>query len=70
MVHRIGVLLTALLSFNLGVEAGQVVIILATMAALMLVSRLHTAAVIPVIRLATYAIGGIAAMWFIERSFS
>ncbi|MFM7028100.1 MAG: HupE/UreJ family protein [Chakrabartia sp.] len=58
----------ALLTFNLGVEAGQVVIVLATMAALALIERLSSRALRPAIMVATYAIGIIASYWFIERT--
>lgn len=58
----------ALLTFNLGVEAGQVVIVLATMAVLALVARLSARALRPVVLVTTYAIGTIASYWFIERT--
>ena len=60
---------TALLTFNLGVEAGQLVIVIVTAAVLALLRR-FVASVAPVaIRAATYGIGTISAYWFIERTF-
>ena len=58
----------ALLTFNLGVEAGQVVIVLATLAVLAGIARLTPRALRPAILVATYAIGTIASYWFIERT--
>jgi hydrogenase/urease accessory protein HupE len=60
----------ALLTFNLGVEAGQLAIVLAT-AGLLFVLRRFAAGLAPVaIRAATYGIGTISAYWFIERTFA
>jgi hydrogenase/urease accessory protein HupE len=61
---------TALLTFNLGVEAGQLMIVLATAALLGLLRRYAAAAQPLVVRVASYAIGSIAAFWFIERTFA
>jgi len=58
---------TALLTFNLGVEAGQLLIVLACLAAIEAVRRISVAAVAPVTRLATYGIGMVASYWLIER---
>jgi hydrogenase/urease accessory protein HupE len=58
---------TALLTFNLGVEAGQLVIVGAALAALALVRRVNIATIKPVQAVSAYAIGSIAAMWLIER---
>jgi hydrogenase/urease accessory protein HupE len=58
---------TALLTFNLGVEAGQLLIVLACLGALAAVTRVATAAVLPLTRMATYAIGMVASYWLIER---
>lgn len=57
----------ALLSFNLGVEAGQLAIIAVAAAALALLRRLSPAALRPAILASAYAIGSIAGFWFIER---
>jgi hypothetical protein len=60
----------ALVTFNLGVEAGQIVIIAATLMLLETIRRLFATALVPVITIATYAIGITASFWFIERTFS
>ncbi|MEE9433287.1 MAG: HupE/UreJ family protein [Sphingorhabdus sp.] len=57
----------ALLTFNLGVEAGQLAIVFIAISALWLLGRLRTGLLIPVTRIASYAIGIVAAVWFIER---
>ena len=57
----------ALLTFNLGVEAGQMLIIAAVLAALALLRRLAPAAQRPALIASAYAIGSIASFWFIER---
>lgn len=61
---------TALLTFNLGVEAGQLAIVLVTFALLALLRRFVPAAVPVIIRIAAYGIGTISAYWFIERTFA
>jgi hydrogenase/urease accessory protein HupE len=58
---------TALLTFNLGVEAGQLLIVFGAIAALAVLRRFATSAAQPVVKLATYAIGITASFWFIER---
>lgn len=58
---------TALLAFNLGVEAGQLVIIAAVLAALELLRRFAPKALDPATLTATYAIGITSSFWFIER---
>lgn len=58
---------TALLTFNLGVEAGQLLIVAATIAWLQTLRRLQPTATQPVIRIASYAIGAVASMWLLER---
>ncbi len=60
---------TALLTFNLGVEAGQLAIVLATAGVLVMLRRYAAAAAPVAIRAATYGIGIISAYWFIERTF-
>jgi hydrogenase/urease accessory protein HupE len=57
----------ALLTFNIGVELGQLLIVAATLAILALLRRLALPALRPATLLATYAIGGVASFWFIER---
>lgn len=57
----------ALLTFNLGVEAGQLMIIAATMAVLAALARFALKARRPAIIASTYLIGAVASFWFIER---
>ena len=57
----------SLLAFNLGVEAGQVGFILATTGAVLLAARLVRLPRPTLLRVAGYAIGGLAAYWFIDR---
>lgn len=57
----------ALLTFNLGVEAGQLLIIAACLAAIALLRRFARPALRPATLVSTYAIGTIASFWFIER---
>lgn len=57
----------ALLTFNLGVEAGQLLIIAATLAALATLERLAPKVRRPAIIAGTYLIGATASFWFIER---
>lgn len=58
---------TALLTFNLGVEAGQLTIIAAVLAILTLLRRFAPKALNPAVLTATYAIGITSSFWFIER---
>jgi len=60
----------ALLTFNIGVEAGQLLIVAATMLLLLALRRWRPHWARPTIQLSTYAIGSIAAMWLIERVVS
>jgi hypothetical protein len=57
----------ALLTFNLGVEAGQMLIIAATLAVIAGLRRLSSTALRPAVLTSAYAIGSIASFWFIER---
>lgn len=57
----------ALLTFNVGVELGQLAIIAAALAIIALLRRFALPALRPATVLATYAIGGTASFWFIER---
>jgi hydrogenase/urease accessory protein HupE len=61
---------TALLTFNLGVEAGQLAIVAATAALLALLRKWSASMQSIIIKAATYIIGIIASFWFIERTFS
>jgi hydrogenase/urease accessory protein HupE len=58
---------TALLTFNLGVEAGQSLIVFAAIAVVAGLRRFAASATQPVLKFATYAIGITAGFWFIER---
>ncbi len=58
---------TALLTFNLGVEAGQLLIVGTTLAILVALRTARPNWLRPVTKGASYAIGAIAAMWLIER---
>lgn len=58
---------TALLAFNLGVEAGQLLVVAALVAALALLARATPKAELPALRLATYGIGATGSFWLIER---
>ncbi len=58
----------ALLTFNLGVEAGQVAIVLAAMAVLALIQRWAAPLLRPFMLSVTYLIGITASYWFIERT--
>lgn len=57
----------ALLMFNLGVETGQVVFVVAISFLLAVLSRLHLASFNLVERTTPYVIGGVAAFWTIQR---
>lgn len=61
---------TALLTFNLGVEAGQLAIVVVAMALIALLKRIRPAAMRPVTQVMTYAIGILASVWLIERMFA
>ncbi|WP_156254947.1 HupE/UreJ family protein [Sandarakinorhabdus oryzae] len=57
----------ALLTFNLGVEAGQMLIIAAALAVIAGLRRLAPLVLRPAVVASAYAIGSIASFWFIER---
>ncbi len=59
---------SALLLFNVGIEVGQVLIVLAALGLLFIASRLGLKFSHPVFLLPVYFIGGLATYWFIERS--
>lgn len=58
---------TALLTFNLGVEVGQLLIVSATLAILWALRTVRPNWSRPAIQAASYVIGAIASMWLIER---
>lgn len=62
-----GEILAALVAFNLGVEAGQLLVVAALVAVLALVGRSAPRAETPALRIATYGIGITASFWLIER---
>jgi hydrogenase/urease accessory protein HupE len=57
----------ALLTFNLGVEVGQLGIVIGALILLALVGRVSVAALTPFKRASAYAIGITASVWFITR---
>lgn len=57
----------ALLAFNLGVEAGQLAVVIAVIALIEFVRRLATPALNPAIRVTGYGIGITASYWLIDR---
>ncbi len=57
----------ALLAFNVGVEAGQILVIVAVLLLRSAVAKLVPKAEAPALKLATYAIGIIASYWLIDR---
>lgn len=60
----------ALLTFNLGVEAGQLAIVAAASLVICAIRYLAAPALRPAQLAAAYAIGGMASFWFIERTFA
>lgn len=61
---------TALFTFNLGVEVGQLAIVGATVGLLAILKAKFAAAQVLTVKLATYAIGITASFWLIERTLS
>ncbi len=59
----------ALLAFNLGVEAGQLIIIAAVLGLRQIVSKLAPYGEAPAVRFASYAIGITASYWLVDRMF-
>ncbi len=62
-----GEVVTALLAFNLGVEAGQLLVIAGMIALLAAMTRFVPKLERPAIRASSYAIGAIGSFWLIER---
>ncbi len=58
---------TALLTFNVGVELGQLVIVAACLTVMALIRRASPRALRPATLVATYAIGITASFWFLQR---
>jgi hypothetical protein len=65
-----GELPLALLTFNIGVEAGQLVVVAATFALIAGIARLSPAKLAPARHAAAYAIGITAAYWMVERTLA
>lgn len=57
----------ALLAFNLGVEAGQLAIVLLTLTMIQILARAARRSVRPATKFASYAIGIMASFWLMER---
>ena len=60
-------LVTTLVSFNLGVEGGQLTVIAAAAAVLALIARVRDTAALPMARLASAGIGVAGVAWTIQR---
>ena len=60
----------ALLTFNLGVEAGQLLVVVVSMSVLTLLRRFGGTLTRPALTAATYAIGITASYWFIARTLA
>ena len=60
-------LVPALIAFNLGVEAGQLLVVAATLAAIAALSRVAPARLEQALRLGSYAIGITGAYWLVDR---
>ncbi|QYU68377.1 HupE/UreJ family protein [Leptolyngbya sp. 15MV] len=62
-----GAIVPALVAFNLGVEAGQLLVVAVTLAVVALATRLGRAKVEQGMKLAAYAVGITGAYWLVER---
>ena len=60
----------ALLTFNLGVETGQVLFVVAVSLGLVLLHKAHGRSALTMVSAAPYAIGGVAAFWTLQRLVS
>jgi hydrogenase/urease accessory protein HupE len=60
-------LLVSLLSFNVGIEAGQALLLLAVFPLLLMIRRTRIA--VPVVRSATGVVAAFGLFWFVERFF-
>ena len=65
-----GEVAAALISFNLGVEAGQLLVIAVLLAGRWLLARIKPEWDAPAVHAAAYGIGTIGSFWLIERVFS
>jgi hypothetical protein len=57
----------ALLMFNVGIESGQMMFVVAVSLLLAGLNRLHSRTASAALRAAPYAIGGLAVFWTIQR---
>ncbi len=62
-----GDIVPALLAFNVGVEGGQLCVIIAVLAGLAALRKMAQPALLPGIRFAAYAIGITSAYWLVDR---
>lgn len=62
-----GDIVAALLAFNLGVEAGQLLVVAGSLAIIALVTRIARRQLEPAMKLASYGIGIIGAYWLVDR---
>ena len=62
-----GEVAAALVAFNIGVEAGQLLVIAAVLAALAVLTRAAPKLEAPALRIATYGIGVTGSFWLFER---
>ena len=62
-----GEVVVALVAFNLGVEAGQLLVIAAVLVLLAVVQRIAPTVETPALRVTTYALGIIGSYWLFER---
>ena len=60
-------LAAALFAFNVGVEAGQLLVVALTIGGLALLARTSDTMQDRTLKLATYAIGAVGSFWLIER---
>jgi HupE / UreJ protein len=58
---------TALFTFNLGVETGQLAIVAASLVVLALIRQVRASAEKPARLFSAYVIGALASYWFIDR---
>ncbi len=70
-LHEVGLpandIPTVLLLFNLGLEAGQIAFVVGVLSLAALARKLRPFALTPVRHWASYALGGVASYWLIER---
>lgn len=62
-----GEIFAALLAFNIGVEAGQLLVIATLLVGLAIIRKMAIQALAPVVRFSAYGIGVIGAYWLVDR---